>query len=284
MTLDTTDIFTSTFATDSGSAIPASNISDVRNGSNIVTLGSGFTITASLSSSPSFTNLTVQNITVTTSETFGNLGQGVVQSSSSGVISSSEGTDGNLLIASSSGAPAWANIIAGSNISIVNAANSVTINQGLGMSGLTLIATGYLAYTNIPSTYKTLLLIGNFSGIGNLFQRVSITLSSNNGTSYYTNYQSGLNYFISDLTPSGDNGNFTSSSSLIVTMWYATGGVYFCNSFAAWIYNANSTTSPIMVSSYGATGGSKNLKLAMSRYRHMYEYDYESYQCITDKY
>ena len=90
ITIDTSDIFTSTFATDSGSAIPAGNVLNFLGQNNIVTTGAGSTITVALSSSPSLTNLTVQNLTVTNSETFSNLPQGVVQSSSSGVISSSE--------------------------------------------------------------------------------------------------------------------------------------------------------------------------------------------------
>lgn len=54
--------------------------------------------------------------------------RGVVQSSSNGTLSSSEGTKGQLLIGSSAGAPAWANLTAGTAIGISNGDNSITIS------------------------------------------------------------------------------------------------------------------------------------------------------------
>lgn len=54
--------------------------------------------------------------------------RGVVQSDASGVLSSSEGTNGQLLIGSSSGAPAWANLTEGTGVGISNGANSITIS------------------------------------------------------------------------------------------------------------------------------------------------------------
>ena len=119
LTLNTASAFATTYVEDTGSASPSSNTIHIVGGSNINTAGSGSTVTINLDSTiTGLTNITTQNLTVTTSETFSNLGQGVVQSSSSGVISSSEGTNGQVLISSSSGAPAWANLTAGSNITI----------------------------------------------------------------------------------------------------------------------------------------------------------------------
>lgn len=67
-------------------------------------------------------------VTVGTNLTVSGLGRGVVQSSAAGLFSSSEGTDGQLLISSSAGAAAWATITAGAGILVTNANNSITID------------------------------------------------------------------------------------------------------------------------------------------------------------
>lgn len=51
---------------------------------------------------------------------------GVVQSSSAGVLTSSNGTNGQILIGGGA-APTWANLTAGSGVTITNAANSITV-------------------------------------------------------------------------------------------------------------------------------------------------------------
>jgi hypothetical protein len=65
--------------------------------------------------------------TVGTTLTVSGLGRGLVQSSAAGLFSSSEGTDGQLMISSSTGAPAWATLTAGAGINITNAANAITV-------------------------------------------------------------------------------------------------------------------------------------------------------------
>ena len=52
------------------------------------------------------------------------------------------GTDGQLLVASSSGAPAWANITPGSNITITNASNSIEIAASGGSGASTFVTQG----------------------------------------------------------------------------------------------------------------------------------------------
>jgi len=57
------------------------------------------------------------------------LTRGVVQSSSTGVITSSEGTDGQMLISSSSGAPTWAAVTSSANVlDVTLGSNSVSID------------------------------------------------------------------------------------------------------------------------------------------------------------
>lgn len=53
-----------------------------------------------------------------------------------GFLGSSKGTNGQLIIGSTAGSPAWANLTAGTNITITNAANSITIDAA-GGGGIT---------------------------------------------------------------------------------------------------------------------------------------------------
>jgi len=80
---------------------------------------------------PVFTTITTTGAaTIGTTLTVSGLGLGVVQSDATGLLSSSDGTDGQVLIASTGvAAPAWANLTAGGGINIVNAAGSITISN-----------------------------------------------------------------------------------------------------------------------------------------------------------
>jgi len=63
------------------------------------------------------------------SVTFGILGIGVVQSSAAGLLSSSAGTDGQVLIGSTGLAPSWSTLTAGGGITIVEGAGTITISN-----------------------------------------------------------------------------------------------------------------------------------------------------------
>lgn len=75
-------------------------------------------------------------LTSTGTTTLSSLGVGVMQTSSLGVVSSSNGTDGQILIGGGT-APTWAAITAGANITVTNAANSITIASTGGGSSFT---------------------------------------------------------------------------------------------------------------------------------------------------
>jgi hypothetical protein len=257
ITIDTVALFTSTFDTNAGTAQPSANILNVRGGSNISVSGSGNTITIAASPSVTQTNLTTTNLTVTTSETFGNLGQGVVQSDGSGVLSSSKGTDGQVLIASTAGAPVWANLTAGANIAITNGPNSIMIAQSGNISGYKLIGSSGGPFTNIPSTYKTLMLVCNGvyvqAGVppGN-FYPVYVKLSSDNGVTYYTNYTGGINYTYNQNLP-GSRGNANTSLGLGASVTYNNGSFGFLQyAFVMYIYNVNSGVGPVTSVAQGA--------------------------------
>lgn len=71
---------------------------------------------------------------------------GVVQSDNSGVFSSTKGNNGEILIGSTAGVPAWSTITPGANISIVNAANSITISANSGAATLNYTSTATSPY------------------------------------------------------------------------------------------------------------------------------------------
>lgn len=99
-------------------------------------------VTISMATSPSFTGLTLSGLT-----------EGVVLSSSSGVLSSSNpAADGKVLISSSTGAPAWHTLTAGANVSITEGHNTITIAAGGAGGSLTFTADGSTSTTASTGT------------------------------------------------------------------------------------------------------------------------------------
>lgn len=124
------------FVTNSGTATPDNNTIVFAGGSNINTSGTGNTITIKLDNNVSISgNLTVTN-DLTTSNIdidglvgFSSFSDGVVQSNS-GALSSSAGNDGEVLIADSTGTPAYATIASSDlSVSITNGANTINIED-----------------------------------------------------------------------------------------------------------------------------------------------------------
>ena len=66
---------------------------------------------------------------------------GILTNNASGLISSSAGTDGQVIIGKTSGIPAWANLTAGAGISIANGANTITITNTISGAGASVFVT-----------------------------------------------------------------------------------------------------------------------------------------------
>jgi hypothetical protein len=267
------------YITDAGTAVPASNILNVNGSTNINTTGSGNTIHVNLNTTltglssvtttnltttnlttdnltatgtvtlPSMTTLTVPNLVVTNSETFSNLGQGVVQSSSSGVISSSEGTDGQVLISSSTGAPVWANLTAGTNVTITNGHNSISIasSGGMGGSGVVLLATQNLAgltsfnFNEISSTYASyLLVIDNLEVTTGSPTQITIAYTPAAAFTGYNNWTGGVNYSAYNSTTVTNISTSGGSGSSYLAPVFGTGVAQYI-SLNAYLYNISST-------------------------------------------
>lgn len=187
-----------------GSANPIGGVINIAGGTNINTAGATNVITVNLDTTlTGLTALTTGNLTATGSETFSNLTQGVVQSSSTGLLSSSEGTDGQILISSSVGAPSWANITAGANITITNSHGGISIAStgGSGTSGASIIGTSgdngnasvlgttsYLSYLNpfgyvsTPTAIASSFIAPTAGVLNNLYVNVITNGSTTNGS------------------------------------------------------------------------------------------------------
>ncbi len=129
--------FLQTLTADDAVAVAPFNLNiNVFGDANITTTGNNLTHVLKINLNPniSVTNInvagtaTINNLTVTGTTDL-NLGRGVVQSDGAGILFADEGTDGQLLISSSAGAPAWANITSGDgSVVITNGANSIDLS------------------------------------------------------------------------------------------------------------------------------------------------------------
>lgn len=110
------------FITDAGTSIAVGSAIAIQGGQNLHTksdpLGSQYVIVETDD------NIIIPPAGTLTIEDFG---EGVVQSNSTGLLSSSKGTDGQLLIASGTQAPGWANLTAGAGINLYNGDRSIMI-------------------------------------------------------------------------------------------------------------------------------------------------------------
>ncbi len=106
------------------------------NEANWTGTGGGTGSFSSLSVNPGNATITTGNLTLTAgSFTMGSLNAGVVQTSGSGVFGSSKGTNGQVLVGSTAGVPAWANITStGGSCVVTSGPNTINIEATGGTS------------------------------------------------------------------------------------------------------------------------------------------------------
>ena len=171
-----------TFNTDSGAAIEVAGAITIAGGTNIATSGSGSTVTVRTINSPSFSgsvtagtgvNITTGGLTVTAggitsaggltssgTTTLSALGNGILRSNGGGVISSTNGTNGQVLIGGGTNAQ-WRTITSGDgSITITGGSNSLDLSttaSGGGASKLTTFTTSGTWTKAAGTNYVTVL-------------------------------------------------------------------------------------------------------------------------------
>lgn len=155
------------FMTDDGTAVPIASTVIFNGISNMNTSASGNTVNINLDTTVNHSgNLTVTNDVIANQVIVGGdvgfsaFSEGVVQSNSSGVLTSSSGNDGEILIAATAGAPAWANITStDASVTITNGANTINIENNSG-GGLPQSSDGFLALNPSDFSNQSLDLLG----------------------------------------------------------------------------------------------------------------------------
>jgi hypothetical protein len=143
----------SVFDTDSGTATPSGGTLVIAGGSNINTSGAGDTVAVNLDNNVSISgNMHVgTDLTVVDTLTLSTDTDGVLQTNGSGLVSATNGTNGQVLIGGGT-APLWANLTSfGETVIITNGPNSINLEStgGGGGAGGTL---SFFAYQ--PTNYN----------------------------------------------------------------------------------------------------------------------------------
>jgi hypothetical protein len=182
--------------TDAGDATTLANAMTFAGGTNINTAGAAHTVTINVANNPTFSGLvTAQagltvsggNLVVSTGTITASIGSitsgtnitagtglkvntftaGVVQSGATGILSSSNGANGEILIGGGV-APVWTTITPGANIAIVNGANSITISANTGSETI--------RYTGVSTTPYVALSTDDYLGVDSTGGPITIEL------------------------------------------------------------------------------------------------------------
>ena len=158
---------TTTYDTDSGSATPSADIIRIDGGTNINTDGATNIVTVNLDGTLTGNITFSGDVTFNGNITFPPLGEGVLQSDAAGLVTATEGTDGQVIISSTAGAPSWANITStGKTVAISNGSNSINLETG----------DSFARYTAVNTTPYTVLTTDDHLGVDCSGSIISIEL------------------------------------------------------------------------------------------------------------
>ena len=241
-----------------GSAVPVDGQLNVYGGANIYTVASD--------PGPGQININLNDDVVLPPDgslTLEFVGSGVMQTDADGHVTSNRGTNGQLLIASSLGAPIWHTLTAGPNITITNGNNSIQISAtgGGGGGGATtffaddntmgpaIVAAGDI---NIYGDSNITTISSNPAGLG----QIQVTLDNNVAVSGSITAGNGL---------VASDGGLTVQAGTVTFAPFAAGAVVTNNAGIAFSENGNATyvltsngpgVPPTFQASSGGGGGS----------------------------
>lgn len=168
------------------------------NAASWVGTGGGAETLSSLTVNPGNIGVTAGNLTLTAGTlTLSALGAGVVQTSGAGAIGSSKGTDGQVLVSSTAGVPAWANITSsGGSIVVTNGGNTINLEATGGTSstfptdsgtanpaaGATTIAGGTNLHTSAAGSTVTIDMDDSITTVAKVTAGVGLEMSSGTAT------------------------------------------------------------------------------------------------------
>lgn len=159
--------FATQFDTDSGTATPSAGILNVFGDTTVTTSGAGNTVTIHAGGDLATTYNANSGSATPSGHVLNLLGANVVETIASGNTVTTEltnGTNGQVIIGGGS-APIWANLTAGANITITNAANSITIaSTGGGGGGGTVITTFTSSGTWTPNGLTQFVIVYGWNG------------------------------------------------------------------------------------------------------------------------
>jgi hypothetical protein len=207
--------------TDAGAAATLANAITFAGGTNINTAGAGHTVTINVANNPTFSGLvTAQagvtvsggNLVVSTGTITATVGSitsgtniiagtglrvntftaGVVQSGTTGILSSTNGSNGQILIGGGT-APVWSTITPGANIAIVNTANGITISANTGADTIN--------YTGVSTSPYVVLSTDDYLGVDTISGAITIELPNAPAT--------GRVFIIKDSNGNAETNNIT---------------------------------------------------------------------------
>ena len=176
-------------ATDLGIAIPLAGVIMVHGGNNITTSAIGPLLTVSM-----LDDIVVQDLEVTNELTLSGEGTGVLVSDAAGVISSINGTDGQLLIAGTGLDPIWANVTSSDgSIVITEGPNSLGLRvssvggfvapfllRTRGITGFTTTPSYILTSVSIQQSTNTWVACDRYSDLSTAHSRIFTSLNGVN--------------------------------------------------------------------------------------------------------
>lgn len=235
------------FPTDAGTATQVGGVLNILGGANINTSAPGLTNTVQIQLN--------NNVDIPGTLTLSGYGPGVLQVPFiAGPVFSSAGTDGQVLIGATVGNAAWANLTAGANITITNAANSITIAaSGGGGGGITSLT----ANTGGSATGPNVKIQGNNVIATNVVSATELDVALTNGTNGQVLIGGGANPIWANLT-AGTNISITNgANSITINSTGGTGGL-------AWVKVTADTTMAINTGYIcNKTTGTQNINMTL---------------------